>query len=51
MARAERTILITGYRSELENLVQQAVANGADAVCYKPFDVKKLLETIKRLKK
>lgn len=46
-----RTIVITGYRSEMEDLVQQAVSNGADAVCYKPFDVSKLLQTVKQLEK
>ena len=34
-----RTILITGYRSEMDQLVEQMIAEGADAVCYKPFDV------------
>jgi DNA-binding NtrC family response regulator len=43
-----KTIVITGYRTELENLVEQSLANGADAVCYKPFDVEQLLETVKR---
>lgn len=43
-----RTVLITGHRSELEQLVQQAVTEGADAICYKPFDVPQLLETIDR---
>jgi DNA-binding NtrC family response regulator len=46
-----RTIVITGYRGEMEELVQQAVASGADAVCYKPFDVKQLLSTVKQLEK
>lgn len=44
-----RTIMITGYRSEMEQLVEKAVAGGADAVCYKPFDVKKLLDTVEKL--
>ena len=44
-----RTVLITGYRSEMEELVRSAVQEGADAVCYKPFDVPGLLETIARL--
>lgn len=43
------TILITGHRTELEKLVEQTLAAGADAVCYKPFDVERLLETVKRL--
>ena len=44
-----RTVLITGFRSEMEELVQSAVKEGADAVCYKPFDVPGLIETIQRL--
>jgi two-component system, NtrC family, response regulator HydG len=44
-----RTVLITGYRSETERLVSQIVAEGADAVCYKPFDVPVLLEKIEQL--
>ena len=44
-----RTVLITGHRSELEQQVRQAVTEGADAICYKPFDVPNLLETIDRL--
>jgi two-component system response regulator HydG len=46
-----RTILITGHRSEMEQLVQRAVEEGADAVCYKPFDVPKLLSTLDQLAK
>jgi two-component system, NtrC family, response regulator HydG len=44
-----RTIAITGGGSETEGLVQKVVAEGADAVCYKPFDVSQLLGTIERL--
>jgi DNA-binding NtrC family response regulator len=44
-----RTVLITGYRSETEQLVQKALAEGADTVCYKPFDVPRLLETVQQL--
>lgn len=43
------TVLITGQRSEMEQLVEQTLAAGADAACYKPFDVPKLLETLGRL--
>lgn len=46
---AARVVLITGYRSELEQRVQQVVDEGADAVCYKPFDVQQLLNTVERL--
>lgn len=44
-----RTVIITGHGSEMDQLVQQMVAEGADAVCYKPFDVPKLLETLRKL--
>src|SRR5262249_17233804 len=46
---AARTIVITGHRSELERLVQQVLQEGADAVCYKPFDVPKLLAALQQL--
>ncbi|MCI0464187.1 MAG: response regulator [Gemmataceae bacterium] len=44
-----RTILITGHRSELERLVQQVLEEGADAVCYKPFDIPNLLGALRQL--
>jgi CheY-like chemotaxis protein len=44
-----RTVVITGHRAELERLVQQVIQEGADAVCYKPFDVPNLLGTLDRL--
>jgi CheY-like chemotaxis protein len=44
-----RTVLITGYRSETDQLVQQLLNEGADATCYKPFDVPALLATLERL--
>ena len=44
-----RTVVITGHRAELDGQVQQLLHEGADAVCYKPFDVHKLLETLGRL--
>jgi DNA-binding NtrC family response regulator len=44
-----RTILITGSRSETEEQVRQVLREGADAVCYKPFDVRRLLDTLSRL--
>jgi CheY-like chemotaxis protein len=46
-----RTIMITGHRSEMDQLVRRAVQEGADAVCYKPFDVPKLLSTLDQLSK
>jgi DNA-binding response OmpR family regulator len=44
-----RTIIITGHRSELDQLVKKVVDEGADAVCYKPFDVPGLLATLQKL--
>jgi len=44
-----RTIVITGHRVEMDPLVQRVVAEGADAVCYKPFDVPRLLSTLQQL--
>ncbi len=43
------TVVITGHRVELDPLVQRVLAEGADAVCYKPFDVPHLLSTLQRL--
>ena len=39
-----RTILITGHRLGMDQLIAAMVAEGADAVCYKPFDVPELLD-------
>ncbi len=44
-----RTVLITGFRPETEPMVKQLKAEGADAVCYKPFDVPRLLQTLAQL--
>jgi CheY-like chemotaxis protein len=44
-----RTMVITGFRSEMDPIVRQVVAEGADAVCYKPFDVPRLLDTLQKL--
>jgi DNA-binding response OmpR family regulator len=46
-----RTILITGYRSETEGQIATVLAEGADAVAYKPFDVRSLLGTLSQLSK
>ncbi|MCI0738698.1 MAG: response regulator [Gemmataceae bacterium] len=43
------TIVITGQRPEMDQQVQQLLQEGVDAVCYKPFDVPKLLTTLDRL--
>jgi DNA-binding NtrC family response regulator len=44
-----RVILVTGHPAELEELVRRVLAEGADAVCYKPFDLPTLLDTVHRL--
>jgi CheY-like chemotaxis protein len=44
-----RTVVITGFRSEMDLAVQQVMAEGADALCYKPFDLPSLLATLERL--
>ncbi len=46
-----RTILITGSRPTMGALADRAKAVGADATCYKPFDVPRLLDTLDRLAK
>ncbi len=46
-----RTILITGHRSEMDQLIERMVAEGAHGVCYKPFDVPELLKKLKHLAK
>lgn len=44
-----RAVLITGFTGEMEVKVQRALQAGANAVCYKPFDVSKLLSTVEEL--
>ncbi len=44
-----RTVLVTGYRSEMDGLIEKVVSEGADAVCYKPFDVPQLLSAVEGL--
>jgi two-component system response regulator HydG len=46
-----RTVLVTGLRSEMEQLVETTLSEGADAACYKPFNIPSLLETLKELTK
>lgn len=44
-----RTLLMTGHRQEFESDVAKALAGGADAVCFKPFDIHQLLSTVQNL--
>ncbi|HVW02282.1 MAG TPA: response regulator [Planctomycetaceae bacterium] len=44
-----RTLIITGHRTESEDVIQSALREGADAVCYKPFNVPELLGVLQKL--
>jgi DNA-binding NtrC family response regulator len=44
-----RTLLITAHRGEMADLVDQVLSEGADGVCYKPFDVPELLTALHQL--
>lgn len=44
-----RVVLITGHRDEVQQLVERVLAEGAEAVCYKPFEMPQLLQTLDRL--
>lgn len=44
-----RTVIITGHRGDMEVQVERILSEGADAVCYKPFDVNTLLNTVHQL--
>ncbi len=39
-------IMMTGYRQEMEELVEQALQNSAYACLYKPFDIEELLRLV-----
>lgn len=41
-----KIVVITGHRSELEETIDRVLSEGAEGVCYKPFDVNRLLEMI-----
>lgn len=44
-----RTVLVTGYRADTDQLVAQLIAEGANAVQYKPFHLPELIDTLGRL--
>jgi two-component system, NtrC family, response regulator HydG len=44
-----RTVLITDYRADMDQLVAELLAEGADAVQYKPFHIPDLIETLGKL--
>lgn len=49
MESQARTVLITGHRAELEPSLERLKDEGADALCYKPFDMDEQLSTVERL--
>jgi len=42
-------IMISGYRAEVESQVDELLTQGAASAAYKPLDITKLLDTLKRL--
>jgi CheY-like chemotaxis protein len=44
-----RTVLITGHRTEMDHLIQRLFAEGADSICYKPFELPSLVKTLHQL--
>lgn len=50
-APGAKTVLVTGNRPEMDSVVERVLAEGADAACYKPFNVPRLLDTVDRLVK
>ena len=46
---AARVVLITGHRLDLQQLIERTLEKGADAVCYKPFEMPDLISLIGRL--
>ena len=49
LAPDARVVLVTGYRHEMEERVNRTLADGADAVCYKPLQFPQLLEMLSKL--
>src|SRR5262245_45679061 len=44
-----RSVIITGFRGEMERRVEDALSSGVHAVCYKPFQVDQLIKTVRKL--
>lgn len=44
-----RVVLVTGHRHEMFDRIERSLAAGADAVCYKPFEMPELLAILQRL--
>lgn len=50
VGQCTRTILITAYPAETDKLVEHVLREGANAVCYKPFDIPHLLQVLETVK-
>ncbi len=44
-----RTIVITGHRSEMDPILDGLIAEGVDAICFKPFNIPVLLDKLDEL--
>lgn len=44
-----RTVIVTGFRQEVGGQVERVLKEGADLVCYKPFQIPELLSAIEQL--
>lgn len=44
-----RAVLMTGHRAEMEPVIERLRGEGVDAICYKPFDIPRFLETVGQL--
>ncbi|MCL6503114.1 MAG: response regulator [Pirellulales bacterium] len=44
-----RVVLITGFRTEMQHLIEFALKESADTVCYKPIDLEELLEHLRKM--
>ncbi|MDB5339296.1 MAG: Response regulator receiver protein [Planctomycetaceae bacterium] len=49
ISEGARVILTTGYRYEMEDRIRRSLDEGADAVCYKPFQMPEMLALLQRL--
>jgi DNA-binding NtrC family response regulator len=47
--RSARTVLVTAHHSGSRAMVDRILRSGADAVCYKPFNLPELLGEVRRL--
>jgi two-component system response regulator (stage 0 sporulation protein F) len=44
-----KVIMMTGYRQEVQDLVEEAIKNKAYTCIYKPFDVEEVLKLVEEI--